>query len=190
MYDQTQAQGKKFLPLSAAVLTVSDSRSEADDASGRYLSDRLVEAGHRLTERAIEIDDIYRIRARISAWLVDPRVQVIIATGGTGLRPRDRTPEAIRPLLDREIEGFGELFRAISLDEIGTSTLQSRTLAGMANQRLIFCLPGSPAACRTAWNRILKFQLDSRHKPCNFAELLPAADAWESRRPTLLPIRA
>jgi molybdopterin molybdotransferase len=172
------------MPLAVAVLTVSDSRNEVDDISGRYLAERIVEAGHRLERRAIEIDDVYRIRARVSAWLVDPRVQVILVTGGTGLRDRDRTPEAIRPLLDREIAGFGELFRMVSVEEIGTSTLQSRAFAGLANQRLITCLPGSPSACRTAWERILKFQLDSRHQPCNLAQLLPAFPAWRDDRKT------
>jgi molybdenum cofactor biosynthesis protein B len=189
MSNQQTEGSEALMPLGIAVLTVSDSRSEADDASGKYLTEQASDAGHRVADRAIEIDDVYLIRARVSAWLVDARVQVILTTGGTGLRDRDRTPEAIRPLLDREIEGFGELFRSVSREEIGTSTLQSRAFAGMANHRLIFALPGSPAACRTAWERILKLQLDSRHRPCNFAQLLPAYNAWRDGKGAPVPLR-
>ncbi len=132
-----------FLPLAIAVLTVSDTRTEADDASGRILVERLTAAGHHLANRAIVADDIYRIRATVSAWIADPAVQVILITGGTGVTGRDSTPEALRPLLDKELEGFGELFRMLSWEEIGTSTLQSRALGGLANATFIFCLPGS-----------------------------------------------
>jgi molybdenum cofactor biosynthesis protein B len=164
---------REFLPLAIAVLTVSDTRSEADDASGRTLVERLTAAGHRLADRAIVPDDIYRIRAVVSAWIADPGVRVVLITGGTGLTGRDRTPEAIRPLLDKEITGFGELFRMLSWDEIGASTLQSRALGGLANATFIFCLPGSTGACRTGWDQILQAQLDARTRPCNLVELLP-----------------
>jgi molybdenum cofactor biosynthesis protein B len=164
---------REFAPLAIAVLTVSDSRSEADDASGQTLVERLTAAGHRLADRAIVPDDLYRIRAMVSAWIADPRVQVVLITGGTGLTGRDRTPEAIRPLLDTEITGFGELFRMLSWEEIGASTLQSRALGGLANATFIFCLPGSTGACRTGWDRSLQPQLDARTQPCNLVELLP-----------------
>lgn len=162
-----------FLPLAIAVLTVSDTRTEADDSSGQTLVDRLTAAGHRLAARAIVPDDIYRIRAVVSAWIADPDVAVVLVTGGTGITGRDSTPEAVRPLLDKEIAGFGELFRLLSWEEIGTSTLQSRALGGLANATFIFCLPGSTGACRTGWDRILQPQLDARTRPCNFVELLP-----------------
>lgn len=162
-----------FLPLAIAVLTVSDTRTQADDASGQVLIERLTAAGHRLADRAIVPDDIYRIRAVVSAWIAHPEVAVVLVTGGTGMTGRDSTPEAIRPLLDKEITGFGELFRWLSWEEIGPSTLQSRALGGMANATFIFCLPGSTGACRTGWDRILQPQLDARTRPCNFVELLP-----------------
>ncbi|HRE53572.1 MAG TPA: molybdenum cofactor biosynthesis protein B [Candidatus Competibacter sp.] len=162
-----------FLPLAIAVLTVSDTRTEADDSSGQTLVDRLTAAGHRLAARAIVPDDIYRIRAVVSGWIADPDVAVVLVTGGTGITSRDSTPEAVRPLLDKEIAGFGELFRLLSWEEIGASTLQSRALGGLANATFIFCLPGSTGACRTGWDRILQPQLDARTRPCNFVELLP-----------------
>ena len=164
---------REFLPLSIAVLTVSDTRAEADDVSGQTLVDRLLAAGHYLAGRAMAPDDIYQIRAVVSAWIADAAVQIVLITGGTGVTGRDRTPEAIRPLLDREIDGFGELFRMVSWEEIGTSTLQSRALGGLANATFIFCLPGSTGACRTGWDRILQPQLDARTRPCNLIELLP-----------------
>lgn len=163
----------EFLPLAIAVLTVSDTRTEADDVSGRTLIERLTAAGHRLAERAIVPDNIYRIRAVVSGWIADPEIQVILTTGGTGVTGRDSTPEAIRPLFDKELGGFGELFRMLSWEEIGTATLQSRALGGLANATFIFCLPGSSGACRTGWDRILQTQLDVRTQPCNFVELLP-----------------
>lgn len=163
----------EFLPLNIAVLTVSDTRTEADDASGQTLVERLMAAGHRLAEKTIVPDDIYRIRSILSYWIADPEVHVVLVTGGTGMTGRDSTPEAARPLFDKEIDGFGELFRMLSWEEIGTSTLQSRALGGLANATFIFCLPGSTGACRTGWDRILQAQLDARTQPCNLVELLP-----------------
>jgi molybdenum cofactor biosynthesis protein B len=162
-----------FSPLQIAILTVSDTRTESDDTSGQLLAERASAAGHHLVARQIVPDDIYRLRAVVSAWIADPGIQVVISTGGTGVTGRDSTPEAIAPLLDKPLEGFGELFRSVSFDEIGTSTLQSRALAGLANGTFIFCLPGSSGACRTAWDRILMPQLDTRTRPCNFAQLIP-----------------
>ena len=158
-----------FTPLNIAILTLSDSRTFETDTSGQVLEDFLNAAGHNLAARELCKDDIYMSRAIVSGWIADAGIDVIISTGGTGLTRRDSTPQALKPLFDQNIEGFGELFRQLSWDEIGTSTIQSRALAGLANQTLIFCLPGSTGACRTGWNRILKEQLDSRHRPCNFA---------------------
>ncbi len=162
-----------FAALGIAVLTVSDTRDESTDKSGAKLIEMLQSSGHRLAARQIVPDDIYRIRASVSAWIADPAVNVVLTTGGTGLTGRDGTPEAVRPLLDKVIEGFGELFRAISYEEIGTSSLQSRCLAGVANGTYIFCLPGSTNACRTGWEKLISTQLDSRTKPCNLVELMP-----------------
>jgi molybdopterin adenylyltransferase len=162
-----------FLPLNIAVLTVSDSRTEENDSSGRLLVERAEAAGHRVLAKQIVPDDVYRMRAIFSAWIADPEIQVVLSTGGTGVTGRDSTPEAVMPLLDKPLEGFGELFRSVSLEEIGTSTLQSRALGGLANGTFLFCLPGSSGACRTAWDRILLPQLDSRTRPCNFAQLIP-----------------
>lgn len=164
---------REFQALNIAVLTVSDTRTLADDASGQTLVERLTGAGHQLAERAIVPDDIYQIRAILSRWIADPAVQIVLTTGGTGMTGRDSTPEAVQPLLDKEIAGFGELFRMLSWEEIGTSTLQSRALGGLANATFIFCLPGSTGACRTGWDRILQAQLDARSRPCNLVELLP-----------------
>ncbi|MBY4676836.1 molybdenum cofactor biosynthesis protein B [Marinobacterium arenosum] len=162
----------ELVPLNIAVLTVSDTRTEANDTSGDALVERLQQAGHRLATRTIVKDDVYQMRAVVSAWIADPQVQVIISTGGTGFYQRDSTPEAMAPLFDKQIEGFGELFRQISYREIGSSTIQSRALGGLANGTLIFCLPGSTGACRTGWDKILAEQLDARHRPCNFVEIL------------------
>ncbi len=162
-----------FKPLGLAVLTVSDSRGPSEDRSGDYLVGALREEGHQLVERRLVRDDIYQIRAVVSAWIAAPDVAVVLTTGGTGITGRDSTPEAVGPLFDKPIEGFGELFRQLSFEEIGASTIQSRALAGMANGTLIFSLPGSTGACRTAWERILRPQLDLRTEPCNFALLLP-----------------
>ncbi len=161
-----------FLPLSIAVLTVSDSRTEADDTSGEYLRKQAVAAGHHLRETVICPDDVYQLRALFSRWIADDQVRVVISTGGTGITGRDSTPEAVLPLFDKTVDGFGELFRQISYQEIGASTVQSRAFAGIANGTLIFCLPGSTGACRTAWEGILQGQLDSRTRPCNFAQLI------------------
>ncbi|MGB8666969.1 MAG: molybdenum cofactor biosynthesis protein B [Serratia inhibens] len=158
----------EFIPAHIAVLTVSDSRGEADDTSGQYLQEAALEAGHRVVDRAIVKDDKYQIRARVSAWIADEGVQAVLITGGTGFTARDNTPEALLPLFDREVEGFGELFRMVSYEEIGTATIQSRALAGIANRTVIFAMPGSTRACRTAWERIIEEQLDARHRPCNF----------------------
>jgi len=160
----------EFKPADVAVLTVSDTRNEETDTSGRYLADAIASSGHRLADKQIVVDDIYRIRAVVSQWIAAPAVNVVLITGGTGFTARDTTPEAMVPLFDKPIEGFGELFRQISYQEIGTSTIQSRAVAGMANRTLIFCMPGSTNACRTAWEKILVEQLDSRHKPCNFMQ--------------------
>ncbi|MFP4262666.1 MAG: molybdenum cofactor biosynthesis protein B [Halomonas sp.] len=161
-----------MIPLSIAVLTISDTRTEETDRSGQALAERLTAAGHRLAEKRIVPDDVYRIRAMVSAWIADPEIQVVLTTGGTGFTGRDSTPEAVSVLLDKRIEGFGELFRLLSWQEIGSSTVQSRCLGGLANATVLFCLPGSTGACRTAWDGILAEQLDSRHKPCNFANLV------------------
>jgi len=167
------AAERQFKPLNIAVLTVSDSRDEAHDTSGRALVERLQAAGHLGCDKRLVPDDVYRIRAVVAHWIAEPLVNVILTTGGTGVTGRDGTPEAIKPLLDKEIEGFGEMFRALSYEEIGTSTLQSRCLAGVANATYVFVLPGSPGACRTAWDRLICAQLDYRTRPCNLVELMP-----------------
>lgn len=158
----------EFIPAHIAILTVSDSRGAAEDTSGQYLQEAVQEAGHQVVDRAIVKDDIYQIRARVSAWIADDNVQAVLITGGTGFTARDNTPEVLLPLFDREVEGFGELFRMVSYEEIGTATIQSRALAGLANRTVIFAMPGSTRACRTAWERIIEEQLDARHRPCNF----------------------
>lgn len=159
---------KIFIPLNICILTVSDTRELATDTSGQKLQDLLTEAEHKLYARELVKDDIYQIRAVVSRWIVDPQAQVILITGGTGFSGRDSTVEAVTPLFDKTVVGFGELFRQISHSEIGTSTIQSRATAGLANRTLMFCLPGSTGACITAWQGIIREQLDSRHKPCNF----------------------
>ena len=159
--------------LAIAVLTVSDTRGASEDTSGDYLAEQLAAAGHRLAGRRIVRDDVYLIRAVASAWIAAPEVQVVLSTGGTGFTGRDSTPEALLPLFDKTISGFGELFRQVSYAEIGSSTIQSRAVGGLANGTLIFAMPGSTGACRTAWEKILRNQLDASFKPCNFAELLP-----------------
>ena len=158
----------EFTPLNIAVLTVSDSRTFAEDTSGQYLSDQIAAAGHSLADRELVTDDIYQIRAVLSRWIADPDVHAVITTGGTGFYIRDSMPEAAGVLFDKSIDGFGEMFRLISKDDIGMSTIQSRAVAGMANGTGIFCLPGSTGACRTGWEDILKEQFDSRTRPCNF----------------------
>ena len=164
---------RPFKPLGLAVLTISDTRGEREDKSGGLLVQRLEEAGHRLVEKRIVRDDKYAIRAALSQWIADERINAVLTTGGTGITGRDGTPEAVRPLLDKEIEGFGEMFRAISYEQIKTSTLQSRALAGVANATFVFCLPGSSGACATGWDRLIRDQLDYRTRPCNLVELMP-----------------
>ena len=165
--------GTDFIPLSLCVLTVSDSRTLAQDASGDWLAAALADAGHRLHDRALLPDDRYQLRAQVSQWIADEAVDGILVNGGTGFTGRDSTPEALLPLLDKEMPGFGEMFRAISVEEIGTSSLQSRAFAGLANGTFLFALPGSTSACRTAWEKIICAQLDARTKPCNLATLRP-----------------
>ena len=164
---------REFIPLNIAILTVSDTRTEETDTSGALLKEKLTSAGHNLADKQINPDDIYRIRATVSGWIANPQVQVVITTGGTGVTGRDGTPEAITPLFDKIIDGFGEMFRSISWDDIGTSTLQSRCIAGVTNGTYIFCLPGSKGACTTGWDSLIEKQLDYRTRPCNLAELLP-----------------
>ena len=166
-------ENRPFLAVNIAVLTVSDTRGEADDRSGAVLAERLVAAGHRLADRAIVRDDRTAIQDRLRHWIADPLVDAVIATGGTGLTGRDVTPEAFEALYEKAVPGFGELFRMVSYDKIGTSTIQSRATAGVAGATYLFAVPGSPGACRDAWDGILVHQLDYRHRPCNFVELMP-----------------
>jgi molybdenum cofactor biosynthesis protein B len=165
-----------FVPLSIAVLTVSDTRSLADDKSGNTLVERLEKAGHRLADRAIVTDDVAAIQAQVRGWIADPKVDVVITTGGTGFTGRDVTPEALEPLFEKRMDGFSIIFHRISYDKIGTSTIQSRATAGVAGATYIFALPGSPGACKDAWDGILAQQLDYRHRPCNFVEIMPRLD--------------
>jgi molybdenum cofactor biosynthesis protein B len=166
-------ESRPFLPVNIAVLTISDTRTEADDESGSVLAERIEAAGHRLAARAIVKDEARFIQGKVKEWVLDPGIDVVITSGGTGITGRDVTPEALRPLFDREIEGFGELFRMVSYGKVGTSTMQSRALGGLAGGTYVFALPGSPSACRDGWDEILKSQLDSRNKPCNLVELMP-----------------
>lgn len=163
----------EFKPLNIAVLTVSDTRDENNDKSGATLTQQIFNAGHHVAEKKIVPDNIYQIRAVVSQWIVNANIDAIITTGGTGVTGRDGTPEAITPLLDKVLEGFGETFRAVSFVEIKTSTIQSRAIAGVANGTYIFCLPGSANACKTAWEKIIEAQLDSRTRPCNLVQLMP-----------------
>src|ERR1700682_3425131 len=166
-------ESKEFVPLNIAVLTISDTRSLADDKSGTTLAERLIAAGHHLAAREIIVDDVDAIRIIIKRWIADPDVDAIITTGGTGFTGRDVTPEAVEPLFEKRMDGFSIAFHQISFGKIGSSTIQSRATAGTANSTFIFCLPGSPGACRDAWDEILVHQLDLRHRPCNFVEILP-----------------
>jgi molybdenum cofactor biosynthesis protein B len=165
-----------FIPLSIAVLTVSDTRSLEEDRSGSTLAERLAKAGHRLGDRAIVTDDVEEIRAKVKGWIASPAIDVIVTTGGTGFTGRDVTPEAIEPLFEKRMEGFSAVFHRISYDKIGTSTIQSRATAGVAGSTFIFVLPGSPGACKDAWDGILQNQLDYRYRPCNFVEIMPRLD--------------
>ncbi|GAB3274375.1 molybdenum cofactor biosynthesis protein B [Parahaliea aestuarii] len=165
--------------LGIAVLTVSDTRTGENDTSGQYLVAALEEAGHRAVDKTIVRDDIYQIRAVLSAWIADESVNAVLVTGGTGFSGRDSTPEAVMPLFDKSIDGFGEVFRALSFEEIGSSTIQSRALAGFANDTVIFCMPGSTGACRTGWEGLIREQLDGTHRPCNFVGVLGVRGAAE-----------
>lgn len=167
----------KQLAVNAAVVTVSDTRQEDTDTSGRYLAEQLAAVGHRVVSKRIVKDDLYKLRAVIAGLIADDDVQVILVTGGTGFTHRDNTVRAITPLLDKTIDGFGEVFRYLSYQEIGSSTIQSRAFAGISNDTLIFCVPGSTGACRTAWNGLIAQQLDSRHKPCHFVDKLKPVSA-------------
>jgi len=166
-------ESRPFKPVRIAVLTISDSRALADDKSGALLGQLVTEAGHELAERRLVRDEVAEIQAAVKGWIADPLIDAVITTGGTGLTGRDITPEAVRPLFEKEIDGFPVVMHLVSFQKIGTSTVQSRSLAGVANATYIFCLPGSPGACRDAWDGILKQQLDFRHRPCNFVEIMP-----------------
>jgi len=169
-------QARQFVPLKFAVLTVSDTRELADDKSGATLVERIEKAGHAVAERTIVTDDVDKIRARVRAWIADPAVDVILTTGGTGFTGRDVTPEAVEPLFEKRMDGFATLFLMVSHAKIGTSAIQTRATAGVAGATYIFCLPGSPGACRDAWDDILVHQLDYRYRPCNFVEIMPRLD--------------
>jgi molybdopterin adenylyltransferase len=164
---------RPFIPVRIAVLTMSDTRSLDEDKSGNTLAEMIKEAGHEIADRALVKDDVSQIRAKVETWITDPNIDVVITTGGTGFTGRDVTPEAIKPLFEKEIDGFSTVFHMISFQKIETSTIQSRACAGLARGTYIFCLPGSPGACKDAWNGILKWQLDNRHRPCNFVEIMP-----------------
>ena len=171
---------RPFIPVRIAILTMSDTRSVKEDVSGNSLADMIREAGHEVADRGLVKDDVTAIRAKVEGWIADPAVDVVITTGGTGFTGRDVTPEAVRPLFEKEIEGFSTVFHMISFQKIETSTIQSRACGGVARGTYIFCLPGSPGACKDAWNGILKWQLDNRHRPCNFVEIMPRLE--EHRR--------
>ena len=164
---------KNFIPLNIAILVISDTRTDDDDASGKILVDRATEAGHHVIEKKIVPDNIYQIRAAVSRWIAADNINVVISTGGTGVTGRDGTPEAVTPLLDKVLDGFGETFRMLSYQDIKTSTIQSRAIAGVANATYLFCLPGSAGACRTAWDALIREQLDFRTRPCNLVQLMP-----------------
>lgn len=168
----SKATDETARPLAVAVLTVSDTRTDDNDTSGQFLAGALHEAGHEVADKQIVPDDIYQIRALLSRWIATPGINAVLVTGGTGFSGRDSTPEAVLPLFDKEIEGFGELFRQLSYEEIGSSTIQSRALAGFANETVIFCMPGSTGACRTAWGGVIRDQLDSSFRPCNFVGVM------------------
>jgi molybdenum cofactor biosynthesis protein B len=180
---------RDFIPLKIAVLTMSDTRSLAEDKSGSTLAERIEQAGHVLADRQIARDDIEEIRTWLRVWIADPGVDVIITTGGTGFTGRDVTPEAVEPLFEKRMEGFSAVFHMVSFPKIGSSTIQSRATAGVAGATYIFCLPGSPGACRDAWDEILKYQLDYRHRPCNFVEIMPRLDEHLRRGEGKAPVK-
>ena len=169
-------EARRFIPVGIAVLTVSDTRVLADDKSGQTLADRIADAGHVLAARDIVTDDVGKIRDKVLGWSKDPAIDVIITTGGTGFTGRDVTPDALEPIFEKRMDGFSEVFHRISYDKIGTSTIQSRATGGVLNATFVFVLPGSPGACKDAWDGILKAQLDYRHLPCNFVEIMPRLD--------------
>jgi molybdenum cofactor biosynthesis protein B len=177
----TLDQDRPFIPVHIAVLTVSDTRGLADDKSGDTLSKMIRAAGHELADRAIVKDEVEAIRHQVNGWIADAGIDVVISTGGTGFTGRDVTPEALRPLFEKEIDGFSTVFHMISFQKVGTSTIQSRACAGLARGTYIFCLPGSPGACRDAWNGILVHQLDNRHRPCNFVEIMPRLEEHRAK---------
>jgi molybdopterin adenylyltransferase len=164
---------RELIPLKLAVLTASDTRTEAEDKSGRLLADRIRAAGHEVADKRIVPDDVYQIRAAVSEWIAAPEINVVLTTGGTGVTGRDGTPESVTPLMDKLLDGFGEMFRVLSYEDIGTSTLQSRAVAGVANATYVFCLPGSSGACALGWDKLIVHQLDYRTRPCNLVELMP-----------------
>ena len=174
-------ESRPFIPVRIAVLTMSDTRSLAEDKSGNTLAELIKEAGHAVADRALVRDDIAQSRAKVQGWIADPGIDVVITTGGTGFTGRDVTPEAVKPLFEKEIDGFSIVFHLISYQKIETSTIQSRACGGVANGTYLFCLQGSPGACKDGWNGILKWQLDNRHRPCNFVEILPRLE--EHRKP-------
>ncbi len=174
-------ESRPFIPVSIAVLTVSDTRELSEDKSGGTLVEMIEKAGHKLADRAIVKDDVAQIRARVQGWIADPEIDVVITTGGTGFTGRDVTPEAVKPLFEKEIDGFSTVFHMISFQKVATSTIQSRACAGLAGETYIFCLPGSPGACRDAWSGILQYQLDNRHRPCNFVEIMPRLGEHRSK---------
>lgn len=182
--------GNAFIPLNIAVLTVSDTRDESNDTSGQLLVERVTTAGHNLADKKIVIDDVYQLRAIVSQWIADENIQAVVATGGTGFTARDNTPEALQPLFDKSVEGFGEVFRAVSLQEIGTSTIQSRAFAGVANGTVIFCMPGSTGACRTAWDQVIVDQLDASHRPCNFVPHLKFTEQAQMTQSIVEPCKS
>lgn len=166
-------ESRPFIAINIAVMTVSDTRTLDTDKSGDILVNRITDAGHTVTERTIVADDKQALQAQVSTWISDPKIDVVITTGGTGFTGRDVTPEALQPLFEKHIDGFSTVFHMISYEKIQTSTMQSRACAGSANGTFIFCLPGSPGACKDAWDSILQYQLDNRHRPCNFVEIMP-----------------
>jgi molybdenum cofactor biosynthesis protein B len=175
---------RPFIPVRIAVLTMSDTRSAKEDKSGNLLAEMIAEAGHVVADRALVKDDVAAIRARVEGWIADPAIDVVITTGGTGFTGRDVTPEAVRPLFEKEIDGFSTLFHMLSYEKVGTSTIQSRACGGVAHGTYVFCLPGSPGACKDGWHGILKWQLDNRHRPCNFVEIMPRLEEHRAKAAT------
>ena len=182
-------ESRPFIPLKIAVLATSDTRSLAEDNSGSMLVERIEQAGHVVADRQIVRDDVEQIRSVLQKWIADPGVDVVITTGGTGFTGRDVTPEAVEPLFEKQMEGFSTLFHMVSFGKIGSSTVQSRATAGVAGTTYIFCIPGSPGACRDAWDEILKYQLDYRHRPCNFVEIMPRLDEHLKRGKAKVPAK-